>query len=267
MNTKWIEFAGRLGYAARALIYISIGLLATLVPMDIGEGRLTDSKGLIHYIQGAPWGYYLLLVLLVGLVGYSIWRFIQAAFDADDHGRELKSLAIRAGLLVSSISHSLLAFSLFKIVISNLKASEGDGKVSTVASIFELPFGEYLVFAIGLIFFVFGAAQLVKSFKEKYSKRMTFKKFQNLFHHISKFGLVIRGLTFFIMGGFFITAAFYVDADEVGGTKKVLEFLHDAPWGGALLIVFGAGLFCFGFYSGLEAVYREIDHKKGQPSQ
>jgi len=109
-------------------------------------------------------------------------------------------------------------------------------------------------------------AQLIKSFKEKYKKRMNFKKFQTLFHAIVKFGLVVRGLTFFIMGGFFIVAAFYVDANEVGGTKKVLEFLQDAPWGGVLLIIFGVGLFCFGFYSGLQAVYREIDHNNGQPS-
>ena len=266
MNSNWIEVAGRAGYAARALIYLSIGALATLVPFNIRQGKITDTKGVIQYIQEQPFGYYMLVALMVGLVGYSVWRFIQAIFDADEHGDGLKSLAIRAGLLVSSVSHSLLAFYLFKIVWNNAKASGGEGNAQTVASIFKLPFGKYLVFGIGVIFFVFGAAQLVKSFKEKYAKRMTFKRNPEIFHLISKFGLVVRGLTFFIMGGFFVSAAFYVDANEVGGTKKVLEFLQDQPWGGVLLAVFGVGLFCFGFYSGLEAVYRDVEHNGKKPS-
>ena len=265
MRKDWIEIAGRAGYSARALIYISIGFLATLVPLNIEEGKLTDTKGVIQFIQDQPFGYYILIALTVGLVGYSIWRFIQAVFDADEHGRDLKSLAIRAGLFVSAASHSLLAFYLMKIVVSNTKASGGDGKAQTVASIFSYPAGEYIVFGVGVVFFVFGGAQLVKSFKEKYSKRMTFDKNQRLFHFICKFGLVVRGLSFFIMGGFFIAAAFYVDPNEVGGTKKVLEFIQDQPWGGVLLAVFGVGLFCFGLYSGLEAVYRNVEHNGKKP--
>lgn len=259
LKTSWTEVAGRAGYAARGLIYLSIGTLATLVPLNLSGGKITDTKGVIQYIQVQPFGYYILVLLLLGLIGYSTWRFIQAIFDADDHGEKLKGYALRAGLLISSLSHSLLAFYLAKILLTNIKASQGDGKAATVATIFQYPFGKYIVFIGGLIFFAFGIAQLVKSLKEKYCNRMNFKKFESFFHFICKFGLITRGMAFFIMGGFLLAAVFYVDPEEAGGTKKVLLFIQDQPWGGYLLVLFGAGLFSFGFYSSLQAIYRDIN--------
>lgn len=259
LKASWIEISGKAGYAARGLIYLSIGALAVLVPFELGEGQLTDKKGVIHLIQILPLGHYILILLMMGLVGYCIWRFIQAIFDADEHGNKTKGLTIRTGFLISSISHGLLAIYLFKIVVANLRAPEAAGKVATVATIFEYPLGKYIVFLMGIMFFMYGAVQFVKCFKENYWNRMSFKRFKILFHFIFKFGLITRGITFFIIGGFFTMAAFYVDADEAGGTEKVLILVQDQSWGSYLLVLFGAGLFSFGLYSSLQAFYRDIN--------
>ncbi|BBM05980.1 hypothetical protein HAALTHF_42110n [Vreelandella aquamarina] len=52
----------------------------------------------------------LLGVIALGLVGYAVWRTLQALQDTDHHGSGTKGLAIRGGLLVSAVTHTFLAF-------------------------------------------------------------------------------------------------------------------------------------------------------------
>jgi hypothetical protein len=74
-----------------------------------------------------------------------------------------------------------------------------------------------------------------------------------------RLGFGARGVVFLIMGGFLIAAAWQSRAAQARGLGGALEALQAQPFGWALLAVTAAGLFAFGVFSFVEAVYRRID--------
>jgi hypothetical protein len=81
----WIERLARVGYAAKAVLYATIGILAA--PAALGDGeRTTDTGGALRELLRAPYGRTMLIVVAVGLLGYSLWLFVRAATDAEHCG-------------------------------------------------------------------------------------------------------------------------------------------------------------------------------------
>ena len=80
--SPWIERLGRLGYIAKGIVYILVGVLAAEVAAGVG-GETTDTRGALQAILQAPFGRFLLVVITVGLAGYALWRFAQAGLDTD----------------------------------------------------------------------------------------------------------------------------------------------------------------------------------------
>lgn len=54
-------------------------------------------------------------------------------------------------------------------------------------------------------------------------------------------------------------AAYQLDPDEAGGIAEVFTTLRSQAFGQSLLVVVAFGLFAFGLYSMLEAIYRRIE--------
>ena len=120
-NTEGFERLARLGLATRAVIYLLIGWLAVLVAR--GEpGKEADQRGALQEVTRHTGGTLLLWVIAVGSVGYSLWRFSEAAFGVTGEGRKkgprIKSfvrgciyafLAVSAVNLLVTSAHSSLA--------------------------------------------------------------------------------------------------------------------------------------------------------------
>ena len=256
----WLVVLAKSGYAARGVIYLIIGSLALLKAFGEG-GQSAGSKDAISKLLEAPGGQILLWLMALGLVGYSVWRFVQAVMDTDDHGTDGKGLAVRAGLLVSALTHVGLAIYAASIAIgSGSSSGSGGGKETLVAKIMAWPGGQWIVGLIGLCIIGAGIAHAVKAHKEKYEKRFVIEpsKMKKL-EPICKFGLYARSVVFGIIGSMFIYAAISQDPDDAGGLKEVLDTLSQQAFGTILLAVIAAGLFAFGCYRGFQAIYRKID--------
>ncbi len=76
-----IAWLARSGYAARGVVYLIVGGLAVLAAL--GRGQTTDSEGALLTILQQPFGTVLLGLVALGLVGYAIWRLVQALMDTD----------------------------------------------------------------------------------------------------------------------------------------------------------------------------------------
>src|SRR6476661_8978056 len=88
---RWIVAAAKLGYAAKAIVYATIGLVALLAAAHAG-GHTTGSHGAFVAILSQPFGRVLLGMLGAGLAAYAFWRLVQAVMDADHRGSDLKGL-------------------------------------------------------------------------------------------------------------------------------------------------------------------------------
>ena len=93
---RWIVPLARFGYAAKAVVYIIIGVLAALAAFTTG-GRTTDTRGAFDEVIGQTYGKFLLGAIAVGLAGYAVWRFVQAVKDTENKGSGIKGMAVRFG--------------------------------------------------------------------------------------------------------------------------------------------------------------------------
>ncbi|WP_119681113.1 DUF1206 domain-containing protein [Indioceanicola profundi] len=256
-----VSWLARLGYAARGVVYLIIGYFA--IQAARGSGSPTDSEGALSSLLDEPMGRILLAVIALGLLGYSLWRAVQAVLDVDDHGASAKGLAIRGGLLASAVIHTSLAIFAVGLVTGSDGGSGGGGAQDWTAWLLEKPFGQWLVGAVGVA--VLGAAvgHFVKAYKAGFRKHMSpDPQVRRIVDPVGRAGLSAKGVVFIILGGFFITAALHADASEVGGLGDVLRTLQSQPFGPWLLGLLALGLIAFGIYSIVEAIYRRIDAPK-----
>ncbi len=258
----WLEPAARVGYAARGFVYIVVGYLALLAAWG-GGGQTTDTKGALQKMLEAPFGQVLLGLVALGLVCYAVWRFIQGFQDADGHGNDAKGIATRIGLVISGITNVLLAYFalslIFPALVGGGGSSGGGGNSDITAKLLSQPYGQWLVGILGLIVIGVGITHFVKAAKAKFEKYLDMRGRENWMRRTAQFGLSARGVTFLIIGGFFLVAAYQADPSEARGLGGALSALQQQPFGWILLGIVALGLLAFAVYSFILARYRRIN--------
>lgn len=245
----------RLGYAARGVIYLVIGGLALMTAFGEG-GQTTDSRGAILKILEQPFGNVLLVILILGLLGYSAWRFVQASRDTDGHGKDAKGLAVRVGLFVSAITHLALAIWAATLLIGSGGSSSGGGGQSFLST----GWGQFLLGAAGVAVIGAGIAHIYKGWAAKFEKYMYIPPDKSSWATpVCRFGLIARGVVWCIVGWFLIDSVMGARSGDVKGIADALASLRDSSFGPWLLGIVAAGLVAFGIYSELEALYRRIN--------
>lgn len=256
-----ITFFARAGYAARGVVYLLVGGLTALAVLGQGGGA-TGSRGALRSVLAAPLGDFLLLAIAVGLVGYSLWRCIQAIKDPDHHGSSTKGVAIRLGLMASSISHLVLAGFTVSLLFT-LSVGDGgsqEGTQGAVGWLMSQPFGRWLVGLIGLTIAAVGVAHGIKAWKTDFDHRFDMPADTRRWAFpMFRFGLMIRGIVFMIVGALFVVAAYRISPEQAGGTSEALDALRAQPFGKLLLGIVALGLTAFGLYSLMAARYRRVD--------
>ena len=258
-----IPVVARAGYAARAVVYLIIGGLATVAAFGSG-GQTSGSRDALKTLLGEPFGRTLLVIVGIGLFCYSVWRTIQAFKDPDNHGTDGKGLAIRASLLISAILHVSLGIFAISLVFTlgggSSGGSGGGGQENFSAWLMQQPFGVWLVGLIGLAVIGAGIAHGIKGYRAKFERYMRIpESLQPGAQHLCRFGLVTRGVVLVIVGGFFLIAAYQADPSEAGGLAQAFDTVRSQPFGRILLGVVAVGLFAFGLYSALESAFRRVD--------
>ena len=158
-HNRWVEGLARFGYVVRGLLYIVVGILAVQVAFGAG-GATTDKKGAIEVIGAQPFGKFLLVIMLVGLVGYSLWGLVRAFLDPLKRGTKPKGLAQRAGYLVSALAYGSLIAPTFSFIQGGGQSGGSQGSPDLTAKLLSVPFGQWLVAIFGLVGMVGGLGQM-----------------------------------------------------------------------------------------------------------
>lgn len=260
-TNQYFKILAKMGYSARGVVYLVIGGLALLAAFG-GGGETTDSKGAIIEITRQPFGTVLLILLILGLFGYVIWRFTQAVKDPDNHGKSAKGLAVRAGLFASAISHAALAFWAIKILTSSgsSSGSNSNGAAESGKALLETEYGQIMLGLIGIVVIGVGLAHIFKGWKSRFERYMDIPADKNTWAQpLCRFGLIARGVVWCVVGWFLIKSAMRASSGEIKGMAEALASLRDAGYGGWVYTIVAAGLVAFGCYSILEAIYRRVD--------
>ncbi|HEX8340916.1 MAG TPA: DUF1206 domain-containing protein [Tepidisphaeraceae bacterium] len=258
---KWIVRAARLGYAARGIVYLLVGGLAILAALGRGGGT-GDTKDALRATLSAPGGWALLAALAAGLVAFAGWRAFQAAVDPDHGEVDAKAVARRVGFAVSAITYLLLAVAASRLAWGS-GAGGGSDTDSWTAWLMNQPFGRWMVGILGAVVIGIGVGMIVKAWRRKYERYLDLgHPLMQKLRPVCRFGIAARGAVFFVIGGFFLYAAYTYDPSKAGGLREVFGEVSAQPFGQVLLGVLAAGLFSFGVYGLVQARYRRVGTHK-----
>jgi uncharacterized membrane protein YidH (DUF202 family) len=256
----WLIWLGRLGYVAKGVVYTLIGVLA--VQTAIGaRGQSPDSKGALKQVGDVPFGEFLLITIGVGLVGYALWRFIQAFMDTENKGTKAKGIAVRLGYFFIGVFHLGLAIFAFRLV-SGDDAGHGDSTPTWTAHLMSQPYGRWLVGIVGAIVIARGAFHLYRAFSANFRKQLKLSEMSatedKWATRLGRMGYAARGIVYAIIGIFLIVAAIYEDPREARGLEGALDTLARQPWGSAVLGAVALGLVSYGIFKFVEARFRRM---------
>lgn len=259
----WIEKLARFGYATKGFVYILVGILAVLVALDAG-GDTTGTSGALHKLAGQPYGQFLLGLIAVGLVGYSLWRLIQAINDPDNKGNDAKGLATRAGYVLSGLVYLALAYEAADLALGSgsSSGSSGGSREDMTAQVLSQPFGQWLVGTVGAVIIGVGFYRIYRAWKIKFRKTLDLRELdqgqETMIVQVCRVGIMARGIVYILLGFFVIQAARQFDPEKVKGMDQMLQTVAQQPFGKILLLLIALGLVAYGIYMEVQARYRRI---------
>lgn len=239
----------RIGYFSRAILYSVLGLIALTSMGTIGEG--TD--GIFRAIEDFPLGTVILWLMVVGLVGYAVFRFCSTFFDIEHEGSDKTGWAKRIGHAGSAIGHLALAFSAYRFATAG--GTDGNGAQEAAAGILSMTLGGFVLGVLGLVFMVAAAFQAKKGITGEFMHRISGRA-PDATRILGAIGYVARAVVFVIIGWSLVKAGFL--SGGTGQIKTLGEAVAALSGTGIWFTLLAAGMLTFGLFSLILARYRII---------
>lgn len=251
-----VKVLARVGFAARATIYLLIGIFALMLAFGKHPAP-ADQRGALQALARHSGGFLLLIVIAIGLSGYALWRFAEAAFgvvgDGNGAGPRLKSFA-------RGCIYAVLAYTAVNILMHSRVQSQARQQQLWTSKVMRHSGGRVLVGIVGVVVLVVGLVLIVEGV------RRTFKKYfkladmppasRRLVWILGTVGTTARGVVFALAGYFVVQAAWTYDASKARGLDGALRELARSTWGPFWVGLAGIGLIAFGLYGYAEAAWR-----------
>lgn len=259
-DDKWIENFARFGYIAKGAVYCLIGGLTAAAAFGSG-GQKAGKTTALKTVENLPGGTVILAILALGLIGYVIWRFIQAIKDTENEGDDTKGIAKRLGYVISGLTYGFLAYYAIRLITQS-GSSGGGGRETFVAKLLSQPFGQWLVGIVAVFFVVKGFIQIYKAYTGKFKKKVEQSSIsadkKRIFEKWGRFGYYSRGVILLIIGYMFFKAAVQANPDQAGGTQEAFSYLQNTGYGPWLMGLIAIGLIGYGVFTFIKARYRTM---------
>ena len=259
---NWLVPLGRLGYAAIGLVYVLIGVLAVQAAVGQG-GDTTDPAGALGHVIQAPFGRLLLAVVAIGLVGYALWRMLQATLDTERQGTQLKGIVARCGYAIAAFTYAGLALSAATMLTSGAaQPGEDQSAQDRTAWLLSQPYGAWVVVLAGLAFIGVGLNQFVLAWRGTLDRQLQTRdmdvRLREIVSVAARLGNTARGIAFGLIGAFLVLAGVQARPDEARGLGGALNSLAQQPFGPWLVGLVGLGLIGYGVHMLVAARYRRM---------
>ena len=259
-RTTGFEALARAGFVARGVVYAIIGILAIKLAVGSG-GKTTDQTGALKTLANQPFGEVLLILVAIGLAGYSLWRLLHALLG---HGPERSDSGFdRLAALGSGLAYAAMCAVAVEILLGSGGGTSGSGHTSKAAAgVLGWPGGTWLVGLGGALFVGIALYQLYRGLSRDFLKDAKTEQMGHAtkrgYEVLAMSGHVARALVFGLVGVFLIKAAIEFDPSKAVGLDGVLAKLAHQSYGMVVLGIVAAGLVAFALYSLADARYRRI---------
>ncbi len=244
----------RFGLAGHAVYYLVLALLVGRVALGGGDA---DTQGAVSSLASKPFGQALMVPLVIAFVAYAGHHALEA-YRADGWPGRV-SYTVRAlvwaGLSVVTTNTLMQGFG------GGSGSSGGSSSTSLTQKVLELPGGQWIVGAFGLVILGVAIYQGYKAQRSDLANELEEIGIseQKAATWLGRVGYGGRALAYAVMGGFIVHAAVTRDPSEAGGLDKSLSQLREAAFGTPLLLLIAACLLAFAAFRFVEARYRGTD--------
>ncbi|MEZ5232626.1 MAG: DUF1206 domain-containing protein [Acidimicrobiales bacterium] len=252
---------GRIGWAAKGVVYLLVGVLAMSLALD-GASSDEDAStgGAIASIAERPFGNVLVVVVGIGLVLYALWRLFTVVLPGDWTG---KALAERVGYLFSAVAYGSLALTIAQVARTGngeQAANQEDRMVSDwVGRLMDDTAGRWLVGLAGVVVAGVAIAFAHKAITRSFEDDLRFIPDEHRRAAVvrsGQVGFLARAVSFALIAFFLVRAAITYNAQEVGGIDGSLRQFTDYPWGRAVVGAVAVGFGIYGLFCVLSAKYQ-----------
>mmetsp|Transcript_2115 Transcript_2115/g.4905 ORF Transcript_2115/g.4905 Transcript_2115/m.4905 type:complete len:279 (-) Transcript_2115:407-1243(-) len=254
----------RVGFAMRAVLFALIGIVTLYIGCGTGKSGTASQRGALQMLADSPGGYVILLLVVIGFIGYGLW-LLSMAIRGTHKKSGCKAVLFRIENLVKAIIHFALA-----AVAANMLANSGSSSGSSgsmrktwTGKLMQSTGGRFLLALIGVIFIIIAIAQFVKAWKAKFMEGMGIEALQGRKRKFiliaGRVGYAARGLIFALVGAGIVIAAATSDASEAKGIDGTLREVASYPGGKAVLIFMAIGFWCFAAFQIACACWARID--------
>lgn len=256
----WVEYLGRTGFYAKGIVYLTIGILAFRVAIGAG-GQLAGGQEAIKEIGRQPFGTVLLAMMTTGLMGYALWRWIEAVKDAEGVGNDARGIGKRIAFATSGLVYAGLAIYAGALTVG-MRTGGKFGSGATEALTTSI-WGRVLLGSAGSIMVAVAVAFIYQAYRARFMTKYPIGsmglRLRTVALYVGRAGLSTRGIAFAIIGWFLLKAARTGTDSNVTGLSGALAEIAIEPHGKFMLAVAGLGLICYAAHSFLAGTYRHFN--------
>ena len=259
-SRQWIEKLARWGYAAKGFVYVLIGILAVMAAVGRGGSGSASKQGAANMIFDQPFGKFLAILVVIGILGFVVWRFVQAFKSKNLGGSQNKVMLKRARYAFSGVIYLAFAITIIRM-IQGSGGGSGNGRQQLVGRVLEMDLGPLLVAVAGIGVMVAGIMQWVKAYKEEYMQKLSFSgaaaSMRDNARKIGKLGYAARGVVWLLVGFFLLQAGLNSDASQAQGSGGAFQTIEQ--WGGSwVLLIVAIGVVAYGVFMFVKARYYQV---------
>lgn len=257
----WRSMLGRIGLAARGVLYLVLGILALQFALgDVSSSTVSD-RGAIQFIKGQPAGTILLWLVAIGLAALALWQLVTTFTGDPVKGSEASDRATYAIKALAYGATAAAAFAALGVSTGSGGGTGSGGTAEATAALLDLPFGRWVVAAVGIGVIAYAVwtihqhtvnSQFMRRIRTHQIDRDTTEAIEKG----GRWGYGARAIVIALIGGGFVVAALQHSADQTRGLAGSLVVLAQQDHGTWLLVATAVGLGLYGIFSMVEARYR-----------
>ena len=259
----WLEAFARMGYAAKGIVYLIIGVMAGLFALG-RRNRPGDFSTVLRQSLHEPFGEVLLALLTLGLFGYGVWCLIQAIMDTENKGTTIFGIVTRVFYAGVGFVYLAIGWSAIQLLSRTSTLRQGDKpEQEWTARVFGIsPVTRWFAVLAGFGFLGFCIYEIRRLYIEGIEilrPEGRREVIDNIAMHIGQVGIVARAALFAIIGSSLIWSGITFDPHKVRGISGALIEVQREPDGRWLLMAIAIGLTAYGVYMFLLAWRRRIN--------
>lgn len=249
-----IETWARLGYLARGVVYLLLGWLA------LSSNRALSTGESVQAVRELPGGGPLLIVLVIGLFGYGLFKIYDGVVDLEGEGSGATAWVKRGFRIVGGAGYWVLSFiALRQLTGDKAGAAEsgsaggsGGSQQDAANQVAQATGGDTLITVLGVAVLAVAASQFVIALRAKFMDSMPGAP--RLVKPAGQIGYAARAIIMTIVGWFVVQAG--IGGERLRSFGDALALVRDSS--PIIFKLIAAGLVLFAITSFVMARYRRI---------